>query len=122
MLLFQDTTTAQVVEAVNYSAVVTEMLTAELSWLILLLAYAYSKNRETFNFLIWLKSNINRYIVGTIMTIVLVYLNAISVDTSTLLRLIGLTTEKTTISFGIAIALFLIGGISSKPPENSPNA
>lgn len=114
--MFLEVTSAeQVAESLNYSRMLWEMFIIFLTWFILLLGVGYNKNRDTFNIFTWFETNITRFIVGIIVTVILVFLNATSEDISNLLRLLGFTTEKTTISFGIAIAAFLIGGLSPKP-------
>lgn len=121
-MLFQPatSTTAQVVEALNYGAMVTEAGTIALVWFLSLMVTAYKKAGDSFSFVVWLKGNINRFVVGIVLTIGIVVVNAVSTDVSDLLRVLGFTTEKTAISLGLAIAIFLVGGVASKPAEPPP--
>lgn len=98
---------------IDWGAIAVELGTTMGVWLVVLLATAYNKNRDEFSFTEWLKGSVNRFVVGAVLTVGLVFLNAFSDDLSAVLRLLGFTTEKTTVSFGLSIAVFLLGGMTS---------
>lgn len=82
-----------------------------------MLVYSFRSNRDGFDFKCWLKTNVNRFIVGAILIVGLGTLTVISPDIDAMLQLFGFNTGKTPVALGLAIGVFLIAGVSGNPAE-----
>lgn len=100
------------ITSILYSALVI-WITATL----VLLAYSFRSNKADFDIKCWYATNTNRFIVGAIMIVGLSILLGVSEDITAILRIIGLSADKSPIGLGLAIGAFLIAGVSGNPAE-----
>lgn len=88
-------------------------LTIFISCTIIMLVYGFRSKTDGFDILAWFYDNRSRFVVGAILIIGYSALTVLTPDLSALLSVLGFNADAAApISFGLALAAFLIGGVS----------
>lgn len=100
-------------QALSFATAATDALIIAITAALALLAYAYRSNQKDFDIVCWFYSNTNRFLVGGIITVGFCSLTALVPDISPLLSFVGFNlSAKAPLSLGLALAVYLIGGVS----------
>ena len=78
-----------------------------------MLVYGFRSKTDSFDIIGWLYDNRSRFAVGAVLIFGYSALTVLTPDLSALLATLGFNADAAApISFGLALAVFLIGGIS----------
>ncbi len=106
-----------------YAAAYNALATAMTCFLVMLAtAYQGSRTRpDDFSFLAWLKANVSRFTVGIVILLLFSGLTYMVPDVSKLLLMLGFNMDSNIpVSFGLALAAFLLGSTKKDtPPADS---
>jgi hypothetical protein len=105
--------------AAAYNALATAM-----TCFLVMLATAWQSSRtrpDDFSFFAWLKANTSRFMVGLVFLVLFSGLTYIVSDVSKLLLMLGFNMDANVpVSFGLALAIFLLGSTKKDvPPTDS---
>src|SRR6185369_4937922 len=121
--MFQEVPTPTPIEvkaAISASAAAWNALTTAISCFLMMLAVGYQSSRtrtDDFSFMVWARSNTSRFIVGSIILVGFGSLTYLTPDVSKLLLALGFNVDATVpVSFGLALAIFLLGASKKDTP------
>lgn len=88
-------------------------LTIFISATVVMLVYGFRSKTDGFDVIGWFYDNRSRFVVGAILITGYSALTVLTPDLSALLAILGFNADAAApISFGLALAAFLIGGVS----------
>lgn len=87
-----------------------------------ILVYSLRSTKNEFVFLEWLKTNVNRFMAGAVLGVLISVLMVVSPEIDALFAVIGFNATKTPVSIGLALGALLIAmvsGIKTNAPPSS---
>lgn len=103
-------------EMITVSQAAWNALSAGLTCFLVLMVAAYQRQKEEFDFIQWLTSNVNRWLVGAALLIGLSTLTVLVPNISELTQAFGFNINaKVPISLGLGLAALLSVSTKSKP-------
>lgn len=110
----------EVKTAITATAAAWNALATAITCFLVMLATAYQSSRtktDDFSFVAWLRSNKSRFMVGSVILILFSALTYMVSDVSKLLLMLGFNMDASVpVSFGLALAIFLLGSQKKDVP------
>jgi hypothetical protein len=117
-MLFEDPVVVKT--AISATAAAYNALATAMTCFLVMLATAYQSSRtrpDDFEVLQWLKANVSRFTVGAIVLALFSGLTYMVPDVSKLLLMLGFNMDSNIpVSFGLALAAFLLGATKKDTP------
>jgi hypothetical protein len=117
-MIFEDPVVVKT--SISATAAAYNALATAMTCFLVMLATAYQSSRtrpDDFSFFSWLKANISRFTVGIVILLLFSGLTYMVPDVSKLLLMLGFNMDSNIpVSFGLALAAFLLGSTKKDTP------
>ena len=101
-------------EPLTIAAAGINALTTFVTATLVMLVYAFRSKEDKFDLIGWAVDNRNRFMVGALLIVLFSGLTVLTPDITAILSVIGFNVDgQVPVSFGLALAAFLLGGVST---------